>query len=355
MHPVEFKDGNVTGLRTLPGGTEGFAVAINDRGQIAGMSNNGTPDPFGFPLFFDWVTQTRSFIWKDGAMRDLGTLGGPDTVMTTMNARGQIAGDSYTNDTPNSTTGFPTIDPFLWTDGHIQDLGTLGGNQSTTWWLNDSGEVVGQDNVAGDQSFQPFLWDGRRLRDLGTLGGTFGNAYFINNAGEVVGWATTPGDATAHAFVWKGGRMTDLTGTGSSECTVAYSINRWGQIAGSNCNETDALIWLNGTQYELNALVPPTDVHFTDAQSINDRGQIVALGQLPNTNQPHVFLLTPDRRSLQASIAAAQRTAKADVQQGAPRPRSQRGRTSRERWWQLIRAPRLRNATLAGLSATEPR
>lgn len=61
MHPVAFHDGRVTDLGTLPGGTEGLAVAINDRGQIAGMSNNATPDPVGFPLFFNWVTQVRSF------------------------------------------------------------------------------------------------------------------------------------------------------------------------------------------------------------------------------------------------------------------------------------------------------
>lgn len=260
-----------------------------------------------------------------------------------MNARGQIAGDSYTNNTPNSTTGFPTIDPFLWTDGRLQDLGTLGGNQSTTWWLNGSGEVVGQDNVVGDQSFHPFLWDRRRLRDLGTFGGNFGNAYFINDAGEVVGWATTPGDATAHAFLWKDGRKTDLTGVASSDRTVAYSIDSSGQIAGSNCNETDALVWLNGTQYELNTLVPPTDVHLTDAQSINDRGQIVALGQLPNGNQ-HVFILTPDRRRFQASIAAATNY----VRHGSPRSGARRaGHNLRARWWQLSRAERLRTATLA--------
>jgi probable HAF family extracellular repeat protein len=355
IHPVAFHDGRLTDLGTLPRGTEGFAVAINDRGQIAGMSNNGTPDPFGFPLFFSWVTETRSFIWQDNTMRDLGTLGGPDTVMTTLNAHGQIAGDSYTNDTPNSTTGVPSIDPFLWTDGHIQDLGTLGGNQSTTWWLNDSGEVVGQDNLAGDQSFHPFLWDGRRLRDLGTFGGNFGNAYFINNAGEVVGWATTPGDATAHAFLWKDRRMTDLTGSGSPDCTVADRINSSGVIVGETCAEDDALLWEAGRQYDLNTLVPPSDVHLTVAQSINDRGQIVALGQLPNGNQ-HIFVLTPDPRRLQASVAAVRRTSTTHMQHDSPRPPARRAEhTPRARWWQLSRTARLRTPTLAGAAAASLR
>jgi uncharacterized membrane protein len=164
---VLFQNGRVTDLGTLTGGHESIAQSINDRRDVAGFSNNGVPDPTSF---FPWGTETRSFVWRDGAMHDLGTLGGPDAL----NERGQIAGDSYTNDTPNTTgiggfcppVGTPTTDPFLWTDGHMRDLGTLGGTASVTSWLNDSGEVVGQDYLAGNQACRPFLWNGQRLIDL---------------------------------------------------------------------------------------------------------------------------------------------------------------------------------------------
>lgn len=43
--------------------------------------------------------------------------------------------------------------------------------------------------------------------------------------------------------------------------------------------------WVHGHQYDLNTLVGPSNVDLTVAQSINDRGQIVALGQLANGNQ----------------------------------------------------------------------
>lgn len=75
---VLFKDGRVINLGTLPGGHESQANAINDRGQVAGFGSNGVPDPVSF---FKWGTQTRSFIWQHGVMRDIGTLGGPDAVM----------------------------------------------------------------------------------------------------------------------------------------------------------------------------------------------------------------------------------------------------------------------------------
>jgi probable HAF family extracellular repeat protein len=289
MDAVVFKDGRVVDLGTLPGGHESFAIAINDRGQAAGMSSNGVPDPTSV---FGWGTQTRSFIWQDGVMQDLGTLGGPDAVMATLNARGQIAGDSYTSGTPNPTTGAATTHPYLWTDGHMRDLGTLGGTQSLTTWLNNRGEVVGTGNIAGDQTSHPFLWDGEQLRDLGTLGGDFGIAWHVNDAGDVVGWANPPGDKGVHAFLWRSGVMTDLTGADSSQCTGAEGINNRDQVVGSTCGESDALLWKDGRQYDLNTLVAPSDIQLTEATFITDRGEIAALGVLPNGDQ-HVFVLKP--------------------------------------------------------------
>ena len=88
-------------------------------------------------------------------MPDLGTLGGPDAQSYSKNQRGQIAGWSDTNSTANPTTGVPTIDPFLWQDGHLTDLGDLGGTLGQAFWLNEPGEVVGWSDLAGDQTFTP--------------------------------------------------------------------------------------------------------------------------------------------------------------------------------------------------------
>ena len=292
-HAVLFNHGTVVDLGTLPGGHESQAIAINDRGQVAGFANNGIPDQTSI---FPWGTQTRAFIWQDGVMHDLGTLGGPDADLATLNARGQVAGDSFTNATPNAATRTPTTHPYLWTDGRMRDLGTLGGTASVTTWLNDHGQVVGQSSLAGDHTAHPFLWDGTHLRDLGTFGGDFGQANYINAAADVVGYAALRGNKIAHAFLWRHGVMTDLTGARSRRCTFASAVNSRDQVVGGTCHSPDALLWDDGKQYDLNTLVAPSHVHLTEASFITDRGYIAAVGVLPNRNQ-RVFLLTPKKRT----------------------------------------------------------
>ena len=293
-HATIFTDGRAIELGSLPGGYESQAISITDEGQVAGFAQNGVEDPVSF---FGWGGQTRSFVWRDGRMSDIGTLGGPDAVMAWQNARGQIVGDSYTDATPNETTGLPTIHPYLWTRGKMRDLGSLGGAFSQTNWVNDTGQVVGFASLAGEDFIHPFLWDGARLRDLGTLGGNFGSASHIDAAGRVAGWATVPDDATAHAFLFEHGGMTDLSGTASPDCTIAESLNDHGDVVGHTCDESTALLWKDGAEYDLNSLTGAADVQLTVAARIDNRGRIVAEGLLPDGSQ-RLFLLEPTGESL---------------------------------------------------------
>ena len=301
MHAVLWKDGHITDLGTLEGGYESVAFAVNSRGQVAGGGFNTVPDPFSF-----LGTQQRVFLWQNGVMEDLGTLGGPDAGLVgsfkgnvEMNESGQVVACSYTNSTVNPITGTPTVDPFLWENGAMIDIGTLGGTSGCAVYLNNRGQVVGYSNVAGDLTFHPFLWERGIMKDLGTLGGTFGFANWINDAGEVTGGATILGDRALHAFSWKNGIMTDLGTLPGDVVSQPQAVNSRGQVVGASSQTPDftanrAFLWESGgPMVDLNALViSGLGVQLLSAVDINNRGEIDAVGVLP-TGDTHAILLIP--------------------------------------------------------------
>ena len=290
---VLWKDGNLVDLGTF-GGNNSCPGAVNDRGQVVGAAATMMSDPF--PLCFG-SQQTRAFLWQNGSKQDLGTLGGPDAIAQFINDRGQVAGVSFLDSNVNPSTGIPTQHPFLWEDGKIKDLGTIGGTMVNQLnHLNNRGEVVGGMMTKGDETIHPFFWNGRKILDLGTLGGNFGNAIWVNDEGEVVGLANTP-DQVAHAFLWRHGVMNDLGVIEGDQCSIAYAINSRGQTVGSSddCfgNNAHAVLWDRRHLVDLNTFVSSgSGVQLTVALSINERGDIAAQGVLSNGDL-HAFLLIP--------------------------------------------------------------
>ena len=304
---VVWNNGTIMKIGTF-GGSLSYALGVNDWGQVVGGAENTILDGYtgGFPCLdancWPAATQWRAFFWQNGAMSDLGTLGGNDAFSMLINDFGQVSGVSYTNTTPNPTTGVPTMDPFLWQNHRMIDLGTLGGTYGYPNWMNIWGQVAGQSNLTGDQSFHPFLWDGIRMRDLGTLGGETGSANWVNDLGEVVGQADLPGSGTQphHGFLWNNGKMTDLGVVSPDPCSRAESINLQGQIVG-NSGGTDgdcgaalhAFLWENGAIYDLNLLIPlGSGLTLIEAVDIDDSGEIMGLGLLAN-GEERAYLLVP--------------------------------------------------------------
>ena len=301
---VYWNHGKIIDLGTF-GGNASYANAINNEGQIVGMALNTVPDSYSsgigkntfFAPAFPVATQSRAFLWQQGVMHDLGTLGGNDAQALFVNDRGQVAGMSYTNTVANPSTGLPTQDPFFWEDGKMVDIGTLGGTNGVAYGLNNRGQVVGGSNLAGDKELRPFLWDKKEgLRDLGSLGGTMGAAIAVNDSGIVVGNSSLPGGVVFHAFIWENGVMTDLGTVAGLQVSAAFSINSKRQVVGE-AGPTPPLGWLwedSGPIVDLNQLVlPGSDLTVVGATYINDRGEIAAQGALPNGDS-HAILLIPD-------------------------------------------------------------
>jgi probable HAF family extracellular repeat protein len=284
-HAFLWENGAMTDLGTL-GGTLSAANAINDRGQIVGESTTASGEK-------------HAFLWEHGVMKDLGEPGETSTAHG-INSHGEIVGAISGKNLRGGAV--------LWKAGGRQSLGDLGpsGSGSTALALNDNGEVVGVSSGLASNSggvVRAVVWQHGVIQDVGTLGGLHSTASAINSHRQVAGWAEIADQSTV-AFLFENGVMHDLgilpggaiqPGSGSQ----AAALNALGQIVGSSVNsktENRAVIWENGQIMDLNdGISAPTGVVFTRARAINNRGQIVVEQQSQTNSSTSSFLLTPRR------------------------------------------------------------
>lgn len=121
------------------------------------------------------------------------------------------------------------------------DLGTLGGSTSGSAALNGQGDVVGSSRPS-NSPFYGFLYSNGSMTNVGSLGNYGSRAYGINDSDIVVGSYSNLNNRTQQitnsAFVWQAGVMTDLksqiVGTKAWSYTyVALDVNANGSIVGS--------------------------------------------------------------------------------------------------------------------------
>jgi probable HAF family extracellular repeat protein len=259
-----YRQGRVTTLDTL-GGIFNWAYALNDLGEVAGMSFPAPP-----------VWDLHAFLYRTGSMWDIGAGFVGNSTAFGLNNAGQVVGF-----VPSADVSAAFLRE---TNGTFRLLAM---NDACAYAINDLGHVAGRYKDTNGVS-QAFLYRNGILLGLGLLeGGVDAVARALNNLDEVVGDATA-GDGTRHVFFWRDGRMEDL-GPG-----YAYGINDLGQVVGLR-NEDGFIYdrfrgWRN-----LNHLLPShSGWTILQVLGINQTGQIVGLGQQGDVNQPvRAVLLTP--------------------------------------------------------------
>ena len=299
------------------GGKNSVAYGVNIFGQTVGGAETAEPDP-GFVDFCGFHTFGLSangsvcaaFIWQNGIMKKLATLGGNNGSSNQINSFGVIAGE-VENASPDP--GCPQrfqFKPVKWQGSKIVQLPTYPGDpDGVAYAINDAGQVVGSTGTCApfNPTFvlamvpaHPMLWevDGTP-RYLGTLGGTGSNpnaanlTLNINNKGHAVGTSALPGDETSHAFLWtKEKGMQDIGTLPGDFQSGAIAINDSDQMTGVSIGPDGprAVIWRNGSIADLNTLVSPTPLHLLFGNGINDSGEIAGVAIDTGSGEMHAYV-----------------------------------------------------------------
>jgi probable HAF family extracellular repeat protein len=170
-HVFLWQDGVMTDL--TPGPHWAQATAVNDAGQVVGSRN----------------PSTRIFLWQDGVFTDLGSLGsGAGGYALDINNAGQVVGSSFI-DVISDGLGQHA---FLWQNGVMTDLGVLPGMEdSRAHGINGLGQVVGFSSIfdpeTTDELSRSFLYSDGVMTDLG-VPSVRSAAEDINDSGQIVGW-----------------------------------------------------------------------------------------------------------------------------------------------------------------------
>jgi len=335
-HAALWRNGSITDLGTL--GTLGGLRStvqwpgLNNDGMIVGISHTNEVDPLdeswsceeaGFLPGVPTNLICRGFVWENGVMRELPTLGGNHSFAAGVNNRGLVVGWAETpvhdpTCSPLSTQvlQFRAViwDPKDGSNGKIKarELSPFGDDStSAATAINDDGLVVG---ISGDcdQSVGRYsarhavLWDKNgKVTEIPNLGGTTWHTPMdINTQGDVVGFSNPdePGDEVGNfisrAFLWINGatKAEDLKALPGDFFSQAFAINSQGQVVGVSFggpNGARAFLYENGVLTNLNDLVDIAPDVLLSAQDINDAGQITGRVRDNVTGEVLAFVATP--------------------------------------------------------------
>ena len=320
-HAVLYYRGNTIDIGTPGMGGNSMGYGVNESGVTAGEAENTaaglatTEDFCGFQAlgFSSSPTPCVPFVSKNGQMVPLPTLGGINGSATEINSSGMVGGYAE-NTTPDPNCTAPQkyqFKPVVWNHGSVQALPTGNDAEGVVTAVNDRGDAAGASGSCAPLNpilllylnpTHALLWRNGVAVDLGNLGGEFNNLpHGMNNLGQVVGESDLAGDQTAHAFLaGPGTTMQDLGTVGSDTYSFGFGINDAGEIVGLSANADfsviRAFIRRSGALVDLNGLITkngnPNSLYLLTACFVNSKGEITGIA-LDAAGQEHTYLATP--------------------------------------------------------------
>ncbi len=237
-------------LAPLPGGNNSFATGSNNTGRVVGWAENGVHDP---TCVAPQVLQFRPVTWGPAInhVQELPLIAGDTSgAATAINNRGQIVGISGICD--QAVGRYTAKHAVLWDDDKVIDLGNIGAELwITPMAINQQGVVVGfgatQSNDLDGDFLRAFIWTGtggiKRIDPL--PGHVFSQANGVNERGQVVGSSCDVSGA-CQGFLWQNNvlkNLNDLIAPGFNGVIInAQDINDRGQITGRAFNSATGKI-----------------------------------------------------------------------------------------------------------------
>lgn len=283
-----------------------YPVDINNAGAVAGTRHVGDGSP------------GQAFLYQDGVVRMLGTLGGLDSYAAGLNERGDVTGNSGVSN--NEWRGF------IYRDGLMTEFPgppDKFGNQYAGIDINNQRHVLGNGRQRSDFQSRPFIYDGQQSRFLAPtpelfiqdanaindrdeiVGSAMGRAYYYYNGELKILPSPYPPPIPLPGY-WENGAV-DINNTGQIlvqyhdfDRRVAYiyqdgtytelphrrftgiDMNEHGWVLGwSGSRSLRPKIFMDGTFYDLNSRIlrgEDKDWKIERVYAMNDLGQFIGLG-----------------------------------------------------------------------------
>ena len=313
QHSFLYSNGNLVDVGTLGGPNSESFSNVNNRAQDSGTAETAVTDPNN-ENFCSFGTNPSliclGFVWQNGIMTPLPAPGGVNGQAAAINDRGLVAGyaEIAAADQNCPAPQVLAFRPVIWAGGYPFALPLYGADtEGAAFWINNAGDVVGASGICAPYDpryaleIQPrhaLLWHNGRPIDLGNLGGSMQNAAIaINDRRQVVGASDIAGDTYQHAFLWQNGTMSDLGTLQGDVISAAVAINDQGQITGVSSDDNNNIrgfLWQNGAMYDLNDLVAGnTLLYLLHGFGINNEGWLVGFAFNTDLNEVHGFLAIP--------------------------------------------------------------